>query len=81
MSVNNAIPFMALPKTDRRKFIESVLGLEVFTTMVLKVRDEYNTAKKDYEVAYSKLEQCQSEFDFNKNQLQNYETPKQEKKR
>lgn len=80
MSVNNAVPFMALPKTDRRKFIESVLGLEVFTTMVLKVRDEYNTAKKDYEVAYSKLEQFQSEYDFNKNQLQNYETLKQEKK-
>lgn len=80
MSVNNAVPFMALPKTDRRKFIESVLGLEVFTTMVLKVRDEYNTAKKDYEIAYSKLEQSQTEFDFNKNQLQNYEALKQEKK-
>jgi DNA repair exonuclease SbcCD ATPase subunit len=80
MTVNNAVPFMALPKTDRRKFIESVLGLEVFTTMVLKVRDEYNTAKKDYEIAYTKLEQYQTELDFNTNQLQNYEASKQERK-
>ena len=40
MSVNTALPFLALPKTDKRKFIESVLGLEVFTQMVLRARDD-----------------------------------------
>jgi len=48
MSANNAVPFMALSKTDKRKFVESVLGLEVFGSMVLKARDEYNATKKDY---------------------------------
>jgi DNA repair exonuclease SbcCD ATPase subunit len=79
MSVNNAMPFMALSKTDKRKFIESVLGLEVFTTMVLKVRDDYSIAKKDYEIAYNKLEQLQTELQFNETQLNNYETLKQER--
>lgn len=79
MSVNNAIPFMALSKTDKRKFIESVLGLEIFTTMVLKVRDDYSVAKKDYEVAYCKLEQLQTELQFNESQLNNYETLKRER--
>lgn len=76
MSANNAIPFMALSKTDKRKFVESVLGLEVFGSMVLKARDEYNTTKKDYEVAYSKYEQIQSDFEFNSTQLKNYEQNK-----
>lgn len=78
MSVNNALPFMALSKTDKRKFIESVLGLEVFTSMVLKARDDYSIAKKDYEIAYTKLDQIKAELTFNESQLKNYETLKKE---
>jgi len=79
MSANNALPFMALPKTDKRKFIESVLGLEVFTQMVLKARDDHSIAKKDYELAYVKLEQTQNELNFNQTQLENYENIKSER--
>jgi DNA repair exonuclease SbcCD ATPase subunit len=79
MSANNALPFMALPKTDKRKFIESVLGLEIFTEMVLKARDDYSIAKKDYEIAYTKFEQQQSELNFNQTQLENYENIKLER--
>ena len=79
MSVNTALPFMALPKVDKRKFIESVLGLEVFTQMVLKVRDDYSILKKDYELAYTKLEQTQTELSFNQSQFENYENLKQER--
>lgn len=79
MSVNTAMPFMALPKTDKRKFVESVLGLEVFTQMVLKARDDYSITKKDYELAYSKLEQQQNELSFNQSQFDNYENLKQER--
>ena len=79
MSVNNALPFMALSKTDKRKFIESVLGLEVFTEMVLRARDDYSIAKKDYEIAYSKLDQSKVELSFNQSQFDNYETVKQER--
>ena len=79
MSVNTALPFMALPKTDKRKFIESVLGLEVFTQMVLKARDDYSIAKKDYEIAYTKFEQTQNELNFNQSQFDNYENIKIER--
>ena len=79
MSVNNALPFMALPKTDKRKFIESVLGLEVFTAMVLKARDDYSILKKDYDNAYSKLEFAEKELEFNNSQFENYESLKQER--
>ena len=79
MSVNTALPFLALPKTDKRKFIESVLGLEVFTQMVLKARDDHSIIKKDYEIAYTKLEQTQNELSFNRLQFDNYENLKIER--
>lgn len=80
MSANNALPFMAMSKVDKRKFIESILGLEIFSSMVLKARDELNTTKKDYDVAYSSLEQFQTELTFNQSQLQNYEAINEAKK-
>jgi len=79
MSANNALPFMALSKTDKRKFIESVLGLEVFTAMLLKARDDHSIAKRDYDIAYTKLESLERELEFNQSQFANYETLKQER--
>lgn len=79
MSVNTALPFMALPKTDKRKFIESVLGLEVFTEMVLRARDDYSSVKKDYESKYTLFERTQTELEFNQSQFDNYENVKQER--
>ena len=79
MSVNTALPFLALPKTDKRKFIESVLGLEVFTQMVLRARDDYSLAKKEYEVAYTVFERVKTELLFNQSQFDNYENGKIER--
>ena len=79
MSANNALPFMALPKTDKRKFVESILGLEVFTSMVLKAREDFSNAKKDYEVQYAMLEQIKTELTFNQTQFDNYENLKSER--
>ena len=79
MSANTALPFMALPKTDKRKFIESVLGLEVFTEMVLRARDDYSSVKKDYESKYTLFERAQNELEFNQCQFDNYENLKQER--
>ena len=79
MSANNATPFMALSKTDKRKFIESVLGLEVFTQMLLKARDEYNNSKRDYEISYTKYDTLNNELVFNSSQLSNYEEAKQQR--
>jgi DNA repair exonuclease SbcCD ATPase subunit len=79
MSVNTALPFLALPKTDKRKFVESVLGLEVFTQMVLKSREDYNSTKKDYESKYVLFERAQTDLEFNQSQFDNYENLKQER--
>ena len=79
MVANSTLPFMALSKIDKRKFIESILGLEAFSSMVLRARDEYNSTKKEYEIQYSLLEQFQTELNFNNNQYLNYEALKEER--
>jgi DNA repair exonuclease SbcCD ATPase subunit len=79
MTINNTVPFMAQTKTDKRKFIESVLNLEVFSEMLLKTRDEYNEVKKDYEVLSTKNETLVNTFNFNKQQLDLFEVTKKVK--
>jgi len=54
MTINNTIPFMAKSKTDKRKFIEDIFSLEVFSHMVQSVRSEYSEFNKQYEIERSK---------------------------
>ena len=37
MTVNNTVPFMAKKKIEKRKFIEGIFGLEVFSQMLSKL--------------------------------------------
>jgi len=55
MSLNNTIPFMLQDKVEKRKFIESIFNLQVFTKMLLHVREEYNENKKLYEIDLAKI--------------------------
>jgi len=50
MSTNNTIPFMAQKKTEKRKFIEGILQLNIFGEMLLKTRSEYNDTKKQNDI-------------------------------
>ena len=50
MTVNNAIPFMAKNKVEKRKFIEDIFGMEVFSQMLSTLRAEYNEIKKEYDI-------------------------------
>jgi len=49
MSVNSTLPFMAQKKVEKRKFIEGILNLEIFSDMLLRARSEYNEVQKKYE--------------------------------
>lgn len=46
MTVNNTVPFMAQKKTEKRKFIEGIFNLEIFSKMLNKLRDEQSEVKK-----------------------------------
>jgi len=54
MSINNTVPFLAQSKVDKRKYIENMLQLEVFSQMLLKAREDYNNAKHEYDITRTK---------------------------
>jgi DNA repair exonuclease SbcCD ATPase subunit len=54
LSINSTIPFMAQKKLDKKKFIEGIFNLNVFTKMNSLLKEEYNAVKKDIETTYSK---------------------------
>jgi len=50
MTADNTLPFMAQKKIDKRKFIEGILNLNIFTDMLLQARSDYNDAKKHNDI-------------------------------
>ena len=57
MTVNNATPFMAKSKVDKRRFIEDIFGMEIFGRMTATVRAEYNEIKKNNDINAAKYEE------------------------
>lgn len=55
MTVNNTVPFMAKNKIEKRKFIEDIFGMEVFSKMTASLRQDYNDIRRDYDINNSKL--------------------------
>jgi DNA repair exonuclease SbcCD ATPase subunit len=50
MSLDNTLPFMAQKKIEKRKFIEGILQINIFSEMLSKVRQDYNESKKTHEI-------------------------------
>lgn len=56
LTMNNSTPFMAKTKVEKRKFIEGIFDLDIFSKMLSYARDEYNEIKKSYEIELTKFE-------------------------
>jgi len=54
MTVNNTLPFMAKSKTEKRKFIEQVFNLQIFSQMLSNLREEINNVNKNFEIENTK---------------------------
>ena len=59
MTINNTIPFMGKKKVEKRKFIEGIFNLEVFSKMLSQLRSEHNEVKKDFEVESGRYEESE----------------------
>lgn len=79
MSTNNTIPFMAQKKTDKRKFIEGILQLNIFGEMLLKTRSEYNDIKKQNDIISGNFVNLQRNLAIFEDQKTNADAKKQEK--
>ena len=81
MTVNNAIPFMAKSKIDKRKFIEDIFGMEVFGRMLSVVRQEYLEVKRELEIRQGKLEELKNTQQVYTDQRKKLETDRVNKKK
>ena len=59
MTVNNTVPFMAQKKIEKRKFIEGIFGLEVFSQMLSQARSNYNEVKKEHDSILTRSEEVE----------------------
>lgn len=50
MTINDTVPFMAKQKGDKRKFIEDVFDLDVFSRMVTELKKDYRDVKRDVDI-------------------------------
>jgi DNA repair exonuclease SbcCD ATPase subunit len=59
MTVNNAVPFMAKNKVEKRKFIEDIFGMEVFSKMNALLKNDYQEARRDLDINQTKHQESQ----------------------
>jgi len=79
MTINNTVPFMAQKKVEKRKFIEGILGLEVFSNMLLFVRHDYNENKRNLDIETTKFDEINRSLQDNIKQKELYDTNKQKR--
>ena len=72
MTLNNTLPFMAKSKIDKRKFIEQVFNLQIFSEMLSKLREEHNEVKRSNDIEATKHNEVTSS-------IQMYEKQKETK--
>jgi len=79
MSINTTVPFMAQKKIEKRKFIEGILGLEVFSNMLSFARFDYNEAKRLLDIESTKIEETNRSLADAVKQKENYEDTKKKR--
>jgi DNA repair exonuclease SbcCD ATPase subunit len=81
MTANNTMPFMAQKKIDKRKFVEGILNLGIFGEMLLKVRSDLNTAKKENELLAKDFSNENRVITLLKDSKENFDDNKKERNR
>lgn len=79
-SINASLPFMALPKTDKRKYIETVFGLEIFSDMLAYVRNDWLATKQTYDIELEKQKMFEQQLSIQENTLKSYEVDIRQRK-
>jgi len=77
MTVNNTVPFMAKKKQEKRKFIEDIFNLSVFSNMLNDAKNDISERKKTYELHAARFDEASGTLETLKKQA---ESIKQEKK-
>ena len=68
MTINNTTPFMAKKKLDKRKFIEGIFNLQVFSNMLNNARSAVNEINRQFEVECVRYEEASNSLDSHNKQ-------------
>jgi DNA repair exonuclease SbcCD ATPase subunit len=80
MTLNNTVPFMAKKKVEKRKFIESIFNLEVFSNMNSNLKQEMQEMKKDFDIKNAKFDEIKKHYNNLVEQSSNKEKEKKRRK-
>jgi DNA repair exonuclease SbcCD ATPase subunit len=69
MTLNNATPFMAKGRVEKRKFIEDVFGLEIFSKMASTLKQAISDNKKEGELISARIDEI-------RNSIESYQSQK-----
>jgi len=70
MTINNTIPFMAKKKQEKRKFIEDIFNLGVFSNMSTLLKGDITEKKREFDIISTRYDEASKS-------LNNYETQQQ----
>jgi len=73
MGVNQTTPFMAQSKVEKRKFIEGIFDMSIFSSMLLDARSDYNATIKELTALNSKNEEKSKNHIIYKEQYDKFE--------
>ena len=71
MTINNATPFMAKKKLEKLKFIEGIFNLQVFSDMLISVRQDFNKVTRELDIECAKYEEISNNLAAYTEQQQN----------
>ena len=80
MTLNNMTPFMAKKKIEKRKFIESIFSLEIFSEMNSHLKVEMQDTKRELDIKIGKLDEIKNNYASLNTQQENKEKEKQKRK-
>ena len=68
MSINNTEPFLAQKGVAKRKFIEEIFKLSIFSNMLKVIKDDLTNVKRDYDLEKTKIDEIQQNLIIYKQQ-------------
>jgi len=70
---------MGKSKIEKRKFIEQIFNLEIFSKMLNDLRNEYNEIKRNFDIEITRLEETNNHLNTQQQQVDNFEENKNQR--
>jgi DNA repair exonuclease SbcCD ATPase subunit len=79
MGINQTVPFMAQSKVEKRKFIEGIFDMNIFSEILKEARKDYNESLKNLTALESKKTEKEKNLEIYKEQSEKFEENKLQK--